>query len=391
MKFIDRYVVEGTDPTVYIGHRTYRKPNGAVAVSRTWYAEYCHHGGREYEALGERNKQAAIRKVHQIMDRLERGDAKPITHRLEWTELRDKYMTFQRNRNRRPTTLRKYGTGLDRLLEFTAGQNIRYPEQFTLDHFWAYSQWLREEHKSGEKTIFDYLMFVKQVYKWAAIKGKLLIHNPLAGETVDEPERTEQPCFNAQQIAQILENASAEDRPVFAIMAYTGMRFGEVRDLRWSDLQLNVGQHGKIFLKRGGSANTTKGKSNRMIPIDAELKNILDTVPQKGELVFYEPAHTLRDPSKLTPLVERKLLARLKHTCKVCGFANPKQYKLHTFRHAFASLCARDNISPKYALNWLGHKSSDIFDHYVTLYDEDAEAAMASIGFNRATPPQRRP
>ncbi|MHB1768437.1 MAG: hypothetical protein ACYCUV_11385, partial [Phycisphaerae bacterium] len=114
MKLIDRYAVEGTDPAVYIGHRTYRKPNGLEVVSLTWYAEYCYHGHPEYEALGERNKQAAIRKVHQIMARLEQGEAKPITHRLEWTELRDQYMEFQRNRNRRPTTLRKYGTGLDR-------------------------------------------------------------------------------------------------------------------------------------------------------------------------------------------------------------------------------------------------------------------------------------
>jgi integrase len=72
-----------------------------------------------------------------------------------------------------------------------------------------------------------------------------------------------------------LHKASADDRPVFATMAYTGMRFGDVRDLRWAELQLKVGQHGKIFLKRGGSANTTMGKSNRMIHL------LPDSIPSK--------------------------------------------------------------------------------------------------------------
>lgn len=40
-------------------------------------------------------------------------------------------------------------------------------------------------------------------------------------------------------------------------------------------------------------------------------------------------------------------------------FPNAQKYKVHTFRHAFASMCARNQVSYKYALDWMGHKSSD--------------------------------
>jgi integrase len=65
--------------------------------------------------------------------------------------------------------------------------------------------------------------------------------------------------------------------------------------------------------------------------------------------------------------------------CKKCKFDNPKQYKLHTFRHAFASMCARNNVSHKYALEWMGHSSSEILDLYYTMFDDVAEAAMKTI------------
>ena len=39
------------------------------------------------------------------------------------------------------------------------------------------------------------------------------------------------------------------------------------------------------------------------------------------------------------PVDERRLLRSLKRLCRRCKFTKPDQYKLHTFRHAFASMC----------------------------------------------------
>ena len=78
----------------------------------------------------------------------------------------------------------------------------------------------------------------------------------------------------------------------------------------------------------------------------------------------------------------KKLRAYLKDLCRQCGFENPRQYKLHTFRHFFASYCAQQNLSYKYVLEWMGHLSSAILDMYFTMNDRQAQAAMNSLSFN---------
>jgi hypothetical protein len=78
-------------------------------------------------------------------------------------------------------------------------------------------------------------------------------------------------------------------------------------------------------------------------------------------------------------ITERKLLKRIKALCRQCKFENPNQYKLHSFRHHFASLCANHHVAHRKALAWLGHSSSDILDLYYHLHDEDSQQAMMAL------------
>ena len=185
--------------------------------------------------------------------------------------------------------------------------------------------------------------------------------------------------LHAGQTATLLEKADAHLKPLVATLAYAGLRFGEARDLFWTDLVLDNDSPGFIVVRRGGSSGkTTKGRRQRRIPINVELRRILDSMPRPFDRIFTalpSPKH----PSGGAPLNERRSLVALKRLCKRCGFANHKQYKLHTFRHTFASMCARNNVSYKYALDWMGHRSSDILDLYYCMFDADAHAAMKTL------------
>ena len=76
------------------------------------------------------------------------------------------------------------------------------------------------------------------------------------------------------------------------------------------------------------------------------------------------------------------MLKKLKKLCKQVGFPDWKRYKLHSFRHGFASMCARKNLPQKYILDWMGHSKSDILDMYITLHDETAQRAINQISFD---------
>ena len=124
-----------------------------------------------------------------------------------------------------------------------------------------------------------------------------------------------------------------------------------------------------LHICRGGStAGKTKTKRDRFVPIHPRVKPLLERLPRSvGEsLVFPE-------------VTERQLLKRIKIICQEVGLANASSYKLHSFRHHFASMCANHQVAYKKALLWLGHRSSDILDLYYHLNDAESQSAMASL------------
>ena len=47
-------------------------------------------------------------------------------------------------------------------------------------------------------------------------------------------------------------------------------------------------------------------------------------------------------------------------------------------------MCARNNTSYKYALQFMGHKNSEILDLYYTMYDDTAADAIGAIQYEQS-------
>jgi integrase len=389
MKLHDRCHVEGTDPPIQIGHRAKRFADGTERISRKWSAQYSLAGRQRCESLGTTNKAVAIRKSHEIAQRIARGEERIITRRIDLRDMVKQYLAMQEDRGAAPKTITKYTHVLNELTNWYDERGAGLANSFTQRDFWAFNGWMTRDRKRtvGPKTVEDRLIIVKQLFKYGA-KEKLIPVNALEGRSVPQAPGTVQPCFTPEQIAALLAAADATLRPIFAAMAYTGMRFGEVRDLRWSDIQFDQGVGGFIIIQRGGSGRTTKNRKIRRVPMHPELRDILAALPRKFERVFTS-LPSARYPSGDCPLNERTLIQSLKGLCARCGFENPTQYKLHTFRHAFASMCARNSVSYKYALTWMGHSSSEILDLYYTMFDQTAELAMKTIAYPTDEKPKR--
>jgi len=391
VKLHDRYLVPGTDPAVYIGHKQYKdRTTGKIMICRQWTAEYGHNGKKYNESLKTSNKEAAIRAAHRIIERMERGDVRHVQRRVEWEQMRDDYISFLRSKGRAPKTVEKYDYVTKCFMNSAKQQKRLRPDGVTPATFWKFSEQMRDD-KLHAKTVADRLVIVKQWFKWALVKAKppLLAVNPIALEEIEEAESSPQPCFTPEQVAVILANACKDhEAAIYAVMAYLGLRFGEVRDLEWSDFDFGQGKFGWVTIQRGGSNNKTKGKTSRRIPVSEELRKVLDGLPRAdGGRIFYQRPST-HYPKGDRPLSERRLLVSLKRLCKRCQllnpdlFPNPQQYKLHTFRHAFASMLARQGVAYKQALAWMGHKDSKILDLYITLFDPDAERAISTVKYS---------
>ncbi|CAN5530611.1 hypothetical protein BH09PLA1_BH09PLA1_25170 [soil metagenome] len=385
MKLHDRHACEGTEPVIYIGHREYRRPDGSRYVCPKWYAEWCYEARHRYMALRTTNKQVALRKAHEICRRIRNGEAAPKVFKYSPQQMRDDYLQLKKNENCAPKTLEKYTFGLGDWVDWCETTHRHSAVAYGSQDFWAYNGFMIE-NKKGDATRYHRLVLIKQAFKWAA-REKHIPENLLTGIKLPRPEANEQPCFTEAQVAILLATADVHEAAMFACMAYLGLRFGEVRDLKWTDILWDVGNNGFVVIRRGGSRqDKTKSKRVRRIPMNPDLKPYLAKIPRKFERIFSSR------PSKIYPeggrlIREKQVLDSLKSLCKRCEFENPKQYKLHTFRHAFASMCARNSVAYKYALEWMGHKSSDILDLYYKMYDDVAEQAMSTITYRLSKKP----
>ncbi len=271
----------------------------------------------------------------------------------------------------RDRALVKYKGQLERFKAWCKSEGIRRARTFSPDDLFAYRTYLAEQCDLADKSIYHETIFIKQLFKWAAKNGYLSrnLLEPIRFAKVKSPK---QPCSTIEQVELLLSNAEEEAVPIFTTLAFTGMRIGELQQLRWEDVDFDLNV---IHIQRGGSDGKPKNKEDRFIPIHGrKLKPILQALLRKSDQVFLMP-----DGRQVSP---KKLRRYLKTLCRQCGFENPGQYKLHTFRHFFASYCAQQNLSYKYILEWMGHSSSAILDMYFTMNDRQAHRAMNSLSFN---------
>lgn len=377
MKLAGRQLVEGTEPRIYIGHRVRRdSKSGRERPCRPYVAEYSLHGTKQHERFGTTNKQVAIRKAHEICRRIQSGKhAKPTP--LALPRGVDLYLAATRHQGRAPTTVTKYEHVLERkLLPFAAGERVRWTSGFGERHFWGFYDTLSE---LAEKTRYTEATVVKQLYRWLHREG-LILTNPIARCRLREPEPADRHCFTPEQVHAMLGRAPAPLHPMLVVLAFTGLRFGELRDLRWSDIDLGAGENGVLHIRRGGSTETTKTRRSRRVPMHADVRRAIESVSRvdgSGRVFHEEPTPRLPEPD--APLRERRLLNQIKRLARDCGFPDCEGACIHSFRHYFASELARHGVAEFTALSLMGQRSSDVLHRYLHPHDEDQERAIARL------------
>jgi len=362
MKLIDRERVDGTRVT--IGRRV-RYSGGRQRILRTYAAEYRAEDGRQVcENLETSNRAQARRRAIEVQQRLESGTELPPEGSVSIVQLVEGYLLAVQAKSVAPKTEWKYRADLDKLKDYCGQTDITQARRFSEDDLYRYRRWLAEQGYA-DKTVHGAVILAKQLFKWAW-RQRLLRDYRLAAVTLPKAKARPQPCFTSAQVDQLIEGAPCDEKLAFALMGYGGLRIGEAVQLRWEDLHAKGSQYTMIHVRRGGSGDTTKDKDERFVPVHPKVASLLGR-PRK------------QIGPVLSEITERNLLKRLKSLCAASGFGNARQFKLHSFRHHFASLCANHHVAYRKALAWLGHSSSEMLDLYYHLHDEDSQQAMMAL------------
>jgi len=366
MRLEQRERVDGTQIT--IGHRV-QTSKGVTKVSRRYTAEYRDDSGRQRsEALGTTNRVQARRRALEIQQRLDAGEDKPKAVSITMGDLAERYLQSVHARDVAPKTLAKYRADIAKLLAYCTERRITLARRFMPDDLYAYRQWLMDQG-FAPKTVDGALTLTKQIFKWAW-RQQLLRDFRLAAVSLPKARARPQPCFTTEQVERLIAVARGHDPVAFALMGYAGLRIGEVEQLRWEDVRFTNELPTMLHIRRGGGRDTTKDKDDRFVPVHPRVAALLPTPKSQGVI--------------LSRVAARPLLKRLKRYCSACDFDRPEQFKLHSFRHHFASLCANHHVAHRKALAWLGHSSSQMLDLYYHLHDDDSQQAMHALA--NATP-----
>ncbi len=372
MKLENRERVDGT--CVTIGHRVYRS-NGAIKVSKRYSAEYRDPDGKQRcEGLATTNRAQARRLAIELQQRLETGGEKVKPSSIAINTLADEYLEITKAKGVAPKTVWKYRADLNKLKEFCRERKLELARRFTENDLYRFRQHLVDAGYA-DKTVQGVLVLTKQLFKWAW-RQRLLPDYRLEAASFPKAKARPQPCFTSSQVDALIVASAGEEKLAFALMGYAGLRIGEVEQLRSEDIQHHDNQPAMLHIRRGGSNGSTKDHDDRFVPIHPQVADLIPTRRRSRGVL-------------LPTITQRSLLDRLKALCAVCGFDNPSQYKLHSFRHHFASLCANHGVAHRKALAWLGHSSSEMLDLYYHLHDDDSRQTMMELARSHASSEDR--
>jgi integrase len=167
------------------------------------------------------------------------------------------------------------------------------------------------------------------------------------------------------QARALLDALSSEDRATWAAAFYAGLRRGELRALRCSDIDLGVStiRVERSWDQHEGPIAPKSDTSTRTVPLLAVLRDYLDehlirTGRSGDDLMF---GRTPADP--FVPSTLRHLAIRAWEAARLDAIG------LHEARHSFASVLIASDENPKAVQDAMGHSSIKVtFDLYGHLF-----------------------
>jgi integrase len=168
-------------------------------------------------------------------------------------------------------------------------------------------------------------------------------------------------------------------RPVFVIGYHTGARIGELKSLRWEQVDSSAS---RITLNPG----TTKNREGRTLPIYGEMIDWLRIEKEIRDTQFPACPHVFRRGGK--PVRNFR-----KSWAEACKRAAVPGLLFHDLRRIAVRNVVRAGIPEKTVMQISGHRTRSVFDRYNIVSDRDLDLAaermqrhLASLGTLSGTP-----
>lgn len=243
------------------------------------------------------------------------------------------------------------------------------PEQLNKDMMMAFTEYLQTRSiGEGAKDIFQRF---KKLIKYA-IDHEIMTKNPCASISIKiDDQILRKDVLSLEEIEQMIsthyEGENAEIRKAFIFCMYCGLRYCDVKDLTFQNIDYS---NGRLNFEQ----NKTKGHSTTsgvIIPLNEGLlqligEPVLNTggLPDKDHLLFTLPSHTM-------------CLKALRRWTARAGIY--KHITWHCARHSFAVNILNNGANIKTVASLLGHSGLKHTEKYTRAVDRLKEDAINSL------------
>lgn len=240
------------------------------------------------------------------------------------------------------------------------------PGQLTRELVKEYADYLAD-NSSGEGAMTSFSRF-KKVVKYAVDKG-LLKGNPCAGITCRKGAPTkDKDVLTPEEIKTLVSThypgESPDIRRAFIFSLYTGIRFCDVKDLTFDQVNYSTST-----LKFEQSKTKRHSEHSEVtMPLRSDLLELIGTPAEhdreKTDRIFDLPSHTM-------------CLKALRRWTARAGIE--KHITWHCARHSFATNILTNGANVAVVANLLGHSGLKYVEGYVRALDERKKAAVDSL------------
>jgi integrase len=321
-----------------------------------WYGQWRDSTGKQHNrSLGRAwrrkssapdgylTKRAAERQLAQLAEEVEAGRevSRRVGHVTFGKAARSWLGYVEHDRKRAASTVRDYRSAVERVFLPEFGEDTPL-HRLDTDRF---ERWRAAQVRDGERsdrTINKYLVLLHAIFRRAQ-KLYGLPESPLSLVERQPVRRSNRIDFLTMEEVEALIRAAAssQDAALYATAAMTGLRWGELQQLRWNDID---------FKKRLVHVrHRTKSHLVRSVPAPSRVLGLLDglstrrhwTTPE--DRVFVNELGRALDHSKQTKRYRRALQR-----------AGLRRVRFHDLRHTFGTHAVRVAALTDVKA-WMGH------------------------------------
>jgi integrase len=362
-----------------IGEHVRVQPRGKKKI---YCADFWHDGKHHRRSLKTRNLKIARQKAIQLELQLVDGGLPQTPTRITLERAMSAYLDYVKTENRRRKTITKYDGFFRIFREFAESQDVYYLGQIDLSLVDQYRAFRKPG--LGLHSMHNEAVMLKSLLKWAK-QRKYIRDNPLAEMKSHKPRLNPRGGPTQGQIEQILNMAREPRLTQYAVLAFTGMRSGELQRLRVEDIDF-TGNWIHIISREGAE---TKTGYSRKVPIHPKLKPFLEALPKNGPWLFTAP------PSRKYPAgghwintkhVNEDFLRLLTATGVTAG-RKTGGFSIHSLRNSFETTCVNAAIPQRVVDTWLGHRSDkSMASVYYKLTDKESQTFMLMVPLGTGEP-----